>query len=155
MLKLPSFYREFASRPAVAGSVVAAFLASFIPNGSKYGHPGVDAATDALARTVLDHAPVESTIGYLSRLAYGVFVPGATLVEGRQLADVIRRSVDGLNVEVGSGEVARISAAVGVVGFAVSSDHWRILEELAAEVARDLSVRFPSDWQYPILIYPA
>lgn len=155
MLTLPSFYREFASRSENAGTIVAAFLASFIPNGAKYGHLGVDIATHSLAQVVVDHAPPGSVVGYLSRLAYAIFVPGASLFEGQELADSIRSSVDELNVELHPGEISTISTTIAVVEFAASSDHWRTLERVATEVARDLAERFPPDWRYPILVYPS
>ena len=93
-------------------------------------------------------------MGYLSRLAYAMYIVGGALADGETVAERVRRETNELRLELHPGEFANVAVAVGVVEHGYTDDHWRTLERLAEEVTIDLRCRFPEDWQYPILVYP-
>src|SRR5438874_13537415 len=115
MLDLPDFVDSFQEEPGRAGSLAVIFLATFSPIGDAIGIPAVQLAGEHLGRLVLGSAPKNASVGDISDVTFGVFLPGSTLAGVADLVRSLRAACIEEDLEVAPGLWAEIRPAIGGV----------------------------------------
>lgn len=100
----------------------------------QFGHPVGDRALRAIGDVIAGSVAVDGLAGRIGGEEFAVYLRGAALEEGAEIAEQIRRSVSALDIEPGNGAPVPLSVSVGCASRSVGGS----LEALLAAADRQL-----------------
>lgn len=108
---------EALERQMDAGSEAALLLIDidrFKQVNDSHGHHTGDEALKALARLFPEEAPANSLVARLGGEEFGVMIPGATLADAREVAELLRKRVEALEFSSPDGVPCPLTVSIGI-----------------------------------------
>lgn len=106
-----------AARNEAAVAIVIADIDEFKDFNDRHGHPAGDAALKAVAQTFLDEFRESDTLARYGGEEFVLILPGASASQAAERAEVLRQSVEQLELFHEGQPLARITLSLGIASW--------------------------------------